>query len=327
MEVYRLQGTGYEMGLDHGRTLATNGFELPPASPEKIRFANECEAIVQKLAPELLAELRGIAQAADLDEQLLKAFVLTLGEGPGCSVVAIAGRHTANGKPLFGRNFDFADWDGPYQQLYRTYPTNGLANLGGTDVLIGREDGINEAGLVMAQTHVAGHDAKPGVLFSLVGRMVLDRCRSVEEAVALLEHIPHVRANNWLLMDTHDTIAVVETSPKRVAATYAPSGFAVATNHFRQPTMIAYESSSDRPSNSEPRLCTLEAWFNHRTKPINREDLQAVLGGHTDGVCAHRSDLPDPLSTLRSLIASPGERRAYVTAGAPCRTPYELYEF
>ena len=241
MEVYRLQGTGYEMGLDHGRTLATNGFALPPASPEKIRFANECEAIVQELAPELLAELRGVAQAANLDEQLLKAFVLTLGEGPGCSVVAIAGRHTANGKPLFGRNFDFADWDGPYQQLYRTYPTNGFASLGGTDVLIGREDGVNEAGLVMAQTHVAGHDAKPGVLFSLVGRMVLDRCRSVEEAVALLEQVPHVRANNWLLMDAHDTIAVVETSPKQVAATYAESGFAVATNHFRQPTMIEYE--------------------------------------------------------------------------------------
>ena len=196
MNVYLTQGSYYEMGLSHGHTLASEGFELPSVSPDKIQFATECAMIVQHVAPELMDELRGIAEATKLDQQALKAFVLTLGEGPGCSVVAIAGQHTVDGKPLFGRNFDFADWDGPYQQLYRTYPTGKLSSLGGTDVIVGREDGINEAGLVMAQTHVAGHSAKPGVLFSLVGRMLLDQCRTVEEAVALLERTPHIRANN-----------------------------------------------------------------------------------------------------------------------------------
>lgn len=327
MEEYRLQGSYYEMGLAHGRTLAETGFALPPVSPEKMRFADECACVVQEFAPELLDELRGIADASHLDLPQLQAFALALGEGPGCSVVAIAGKHTSDGKSLFGRNFDFADWDAPYQQLYRTYPTDRLASLGCTDVLLGREDGINEAGLVMAQTHVAGRDAQPGILFSLAGRMLLDRCHTVEEAVALLERVPHVRANNWLLMDAHDTIAVVETSTEHVAATYADTGFAVATNHFRQLNMTGCEVSSSRPPDSEPRLCTLEAWFRGRTGPVHAEQLQAVLGGHEDGVCAHCSDLPDPLSTLRSLIASPGERRAYVTAGAPCRTPYEPYEF
>lgn len=299
MKTYRLSGTYYEMGVAHGQTLAQAGVTLPPASPEKLQFADACAEIVADVAPELLDELQGVADASDLDLRHLHAFALTLGEGAGCSVVAIAGTHTQDGTALFGRNFDFVAWDGPYQQLYRTYPTGGLASLGCTDVLVGREDGINAAGLVMAQTHVAGHAAQPGVLFSLVGRMLLDQCRTVDEAVTLLERVPHVRANNWVLMDATHTIAVVETSAEHVAATYAPHGFAVATNHFRQPDMRGCEVRTSRPADSHPRLCTLETWFAQHAGQIDQTLVRAVLGGHDAGVCVHRGEGPDALHTLR----------------------------
>jgi hypothetical protein len=256
----------------------------------------------------------------------MKAFALTLGEGPACSVVAISGKHTTAGRPLFGRNFDFLEWDLPYQEVYRTYPEGRLASIGCTDVMVGREDGVNEAGLAMAQTHVSGRGYEPGVLFSIAGRVILDRCTDVPEAVALLESLPHVRANNWLLADAAGDIAVVEAGPQGVAAIYAEDGFATATNHFRSP--IAFqESVGDRPPDSASRLCKLRAWWERRTGPVGVADLRSVLSGHDDGVCVHRTDLPEPLSTLRSLVIFPGQRHVEIATGAPCRAPYERYEF
>jgi predicted choloylglycine hydrolase len=329
MDVVELTGTYSEMGWQCGRNLSASDFAVPAASAEKLTFARDCAAVVSEYAPELVDELDAVAAASGLDRDLLEAFVLTLGEGPGCSVVAVAGRHTADGRGLFGRNFDFFEWDLPFQQLYRTYPTQApgrWASAGCTDVLIGREDGVNEAGLVMAQTHVSGHTTQPGVLFSLVGRMVLDRCATVAEAVSLLETVPHVRANNWLLMDRGDQIAVVETCPEGVAACYATDGIAMITNHFRTPELGWVERVEERPADSHPRLCSLKAWWEQREGPVTEDDLHAVLSGHHDhGVCAHDDD--QGLSTIRSLIMSPQDRQLQVVLGAPCRSGYARHEF
>lgn len=327
MDEICLRGDHYAMGREYGRRLARARFAPPAALSAKIAFAEACALAVARHAPELLDELRGVVDGGTLDAGALQAFALTLGEGPACSVVAISGAHTADGKPLFGRNFDFFEWDLPYQELYRTYPTGGLASLGSTDVLIGREDGLNEAGLAIAQTHVSSHGYEPGVLFSLAGRMILDRCRTVPEAVALLGAIPHVRANNWLLMDAGGTIATVETSPRGTAATYATDGFAIVTNQFRHPAMREYEAIAARPPDSEARLCALQEWWDGRVGAVTAADLRAVLSRHEGGVCVHRTDLATPLSTLRSLVMSPGDRWADVAAGAPCRTPYERFAF
>lgn len=125
---------------------------------EKLAFARDCARLVAEFAPALVAELDAVAAASQLNRALLEALVFTLGEGPACSVIAIAGQHTVSGGGLFGRNFDFFDWDLPFQQLYDTYPTETpghWASAGCTGVPVGREDGVNEAGLVMAQTHAS----------------------------------------------------------------------------------------------------------------------------------------------------------------------------
>lgn len=329
MDAVQLAGTYREMGSQSGRQLLASGFAPPEASAEKLAFARECAPLVADHAPELVVELNAVAATSGLSPELLEAFVLTLGEVPACSVIAVSGRHTADGRGLFGRNFDFFDWDLPFQQLYRTYPTETpgrWASAGCTDVLIGREDGVNEAGLVMAQTHVAGRTTQPGVLFSLVGRMILDRCSTVPEAVRLLKTVPHVRANNWLLMDRDDHIAVVETSPEGVAARDVSDGVAMVTNHFRTPELRSAERVEERPADSLSRLCALETWWYQRRGPVTEDSLRAVLSGHGDqGVCAH--DDAQQLSTIRSLVMTPTRRQLRVAVGAPCRSGYVTHDF
>ena len=50
--------------------------------------------------------------------------------------------------------------------------------------------------------------------YALLYRTVLERCKTVEEAIALLETTPRQTANNLMLMDATGNRAVVEITPE-----------------------------------------------------------------------------------------------------------------
>ena len=327
MNESNLQGSYYEMGLEQGRILKSAGFVPPPISQAKREFAKSCESAVREHMPELLDELRGIAGGGGFEADPLNALVLTLDAEPACSVLAVSGRHTADGKTLFGRNYDFYTSFRDFITLYRTYPAGALASLGCSDIFVGREDGVNEAGMAIAMTFVGYDSDQPGVMFHLAVRAVLDHCHNVQEAVSLLESLPHVRNNNYLVADADGQIAIVEAGPQNVTTVYAPEGFAAVTNHFQ---FSPYERIEKRPINSEPRLRNLKEWFNKRDGYVSSDNVKAILSDPEKGVfCSHYQEEKnaDPITTLWSWTATLGERKVYIAEGVPDKDAYNLYVF
>jgi predicted choloylglycine hydrolase len=327
MNESNLKGTYYQMGLEQGRILRSVGFVPPPISQAKREFAKACESAVQQYIPELLEELQGIADGGGFEADLVNGLVLTLDAKPACSVLAVSGRHTADGKTLFGRNYDFYTSFRDFSALYRTYPDRALASLGCSDIFVGREDGVNEAGLTIAMTFVGYESDQPGVMFHLAVRAVLDRCHSVQEAVALLESVPHMRNNNYLVAGVDGQIAIVEAGPENVTTIYPAEGFAAITNHFQ---FSPYEQIRRRPTNSEPHLRNLKEWFNKREGNISRDNVKEVLSDPEKGVfCTHYQEKKgsEPIVTLWSWTATLGERNMYLAEGKPDKGAYRTYEF
>ena len=91
MNMINLKGTYAEMGRQHG-SFVKGFFRTPPISEKKIEFTQKCEELTRKYTPELMDEVEAFAEAAELDQELFKAFLLTLGLEPGCSVVALGRR-------------------------------------------------------------------------------------------------------------------------------------------------------------------------------------------------------------------------------------------
>lgn len=313
------------MGQQYGRILEQVGFSPEPASPEKLRFVRDCEFAVQEHSPELLTELQGIADAGDWETELIQAMPLALGYEAGCSVVAVSGEHTADGKPLFGCNYDFFRSFGDFSELYRTHPTDHFASIGCSDHWVGRHDGINEAGLAIGHTFVPHYEEQPGIMFALAARTVLDTCQTIADAVTFLEDIPHARNTNFLVADAAGDIAIIEASPEEVTTTRPTNGFGAVTNHFQSDVMAAFEApdEEERPD-SERRLQNLTEWFETRSDPFDTDDIQRVLGDSENGVCACADDAEDdPIMTLWSWTATLGESVGYLTKGAPDETSYE----
>ena len=328
MNEITLRGSHVEMGRRIGHRLKAEGATFEGLGDESVRYTNRLVDRVGALIPDLLDEIRGIADAGGYDEGVVRFHALSLGIIPACTVIAISGEHTASGRPLFGRNYDaspeFADFT-----LYRTYPERGFAHIGCCyGMLVGREGGLNEAGLAIAVTGVQGrYTDAPGLWDHIPVRAVLERCETVDEACELLLALPHLWTKNFLVVDASGTIATIEAGQQDVVVTRPSTGFGAIANHFVSPSMVGFCNEAKIPSNSRSRIEAAVRWFEGwapQRRRITPNDLKVLLCDTEGGV---RSQLDDGFATVWSWIASPGDRRIELSDRRPEPDTYRPYDF
>ncbi|MFW9991000.1 MAG: C45 family autoproteolytic acyltransferase/hydrolase [Candidatus Odinarchaeota archaeon] len=328
----KLKGSYYDMGFEQGKELKKGGFVPPPSSERRFAFASECEQLAKKYIPGILEELRGIADSGDYDYDQLKALPLCLGyylspppKTESCSVIALSGNHTASGKPLFIRNYD---WDIESEQwftAYWTHPENGLPSLGFCDFHSSRYGGVNEGiAIAISSSNLYKYPIQPGVSMNLATRWVLDHCSTTKEAVTFLKKVPHVAAFNFLIADKNNGIARVEASPKKVHVIHYDEGFAVSTNHYLSDEMKELEVSGDENPNgsSESRVVNAKKWFENRQGPVTTEYARELAKDHENGVCDHFVYEGTKGGTIWSWIYTLGELEMIVAPGSPCKTEF-----
>jgi len=337
MHQVQLRGSYRQMGHQQGRPLRETGFNLPPPDPKMLRFARQCEELVGQFAPELLDEVHRLAEASEVDYAALLTVMLTApydaSEVPaeavlaaGCTVLAVLPERTVDGRPIVGRNYDyFHDVSEEGATTYRTYPEGRYASLGDCDIWVGREDGLNEAGLFVGQAAFFMPGLQPGLPFWFVVRLVLDRCATVEEGLALVTRLPHAASFIYLLADRSGQAAVVEPTIEGIAVRYPEDGLLVMTNHAVCREWAGREDYV--PSDSRPRYDRLRNMLGGE-RSVDTDMVKAALRDHEGLVCSHGAHFPNRrFGTLWSVVGRPGERQLEIAAGYPCQTEYRAVGF
>ncbi len=328
MHQIELKGSYEQMGRQQGHPL--KGMTLPPPDPKMLRFAKQCEEIVGQYAPDLLDEMRGLAEAAGLDYEALMTVTLTAPfepqDVPGCTVLAVTPERTADGRPIVGRNYDyFHDISEEGATTYRTYPEGRYASLGNCDIWVGREDGLNEAGLFVGIAAFFLPGVQPGLTFWLIARLVLDRCATVDEGLELIQRVPHASSYTYLLADRAGKAAVVEPTVEGVEVRYPEDGLLVMTNHAVCSRWAGREAFV--PPDSHPRYNHLHELLGG-DRLIDTDDVKQSLRDHEGLVCSHGAHFPDrKFGTLWSVVGRPGERQLDIAAGFPCQAEYRTVNF
>jgi predicted choloylglycine hydrolase len=322
MNIVNLKGTYEEMGEKHG-SFVKGFFHTPPISDKKISFSIKCEEITRQYVPELMDEVEAFAEAAELDREQFKAFLLTLGLEPGCSVIALGPQLTDTGTPIFGRNYD---WDLSFQDYYMAFitePKGGVKNLSFSDHMIGRYGGVNKEGVAVSIHAVPGYTGKPrpGVRMNMTLRWILDNMKSTEEAVENITETPHQTAHIYMVADKKGNFARVEYAPEELRIEYSDS-FLYSTNHYQLEEMKKYERGDFDRSNTELRENKIKHWRSNR-EIFNQEDVVQFLSGHSEGVCNHAEYKNVKYGTIWSWIAPLGKDKAYVCHGPPCGNKYK----
>src|SRR5699024_2849965 len=116
--------------------------------------------------------------------------------------------------------------------------------------ITGRTDGMNEKGLVMGYNFINRVGEGNGFLCNMIGRLILETCATIEEAVTLLKELPHRTTFSYVLTDLSGVRYVVEASPRKVIARKSN----VSTNHFE----VLTEENRYRTTESVRRQTEIE---------------------------------------------------------------------
>ncbi|MHA2251566.1 MAG: C45 family autoproteolytic acyltransferase/hydrolase [Candidatus Kariarchaeaceae archaeon] len=339
-----LKGSYYNMGIEYGKMIK-NKLTLPNPENEQIKWATECEPIVKKYASGLLEEIQGIADSTDISYEQLIAYLLYHPPGIGkyfnsnapinlkqnCTVFAISGERTKDGRPIFARNYDYDSENQNYFHAFNTHPNNKLRSLGFSDHMVGRYGGVNESGLAVAITAMPFYNGKPssGILLNIATRWMLDSFETTKEAVEYLNNIPHCEGVHYVIADKSSNIAKIETTPEKVNVIYANNGLVLATNHFVSDEMkpLTIELKEENSGTTVKRYNGVSEWYETTDKEIDIDSIKYILSDHDNAVCDHFiMDGEEKYSTIWSWIVSLGSDNIDLCVGSPCKNGYKSFK-
>ena len=296
----RLYGSFYGMGFKYGSLLRQKAIAPLSMTQRQAEFGAQCYQSVQHFYPELIAEFEGFAAGWQWEVAELGAFVAGLGVFDVTGKCSAFASRTPDGV-VFGRNYDLLYKLRKTTESCLIAPQDKFAYVSQSDVFIGRCDGVNETGLAIAMSFVNGTQIRPGITFHLIIRKVLETCRTVADAIALIQSTQVASANNFLIADAAGNMAVVESAPQgtEVRQPAANETFLCITNQFQHPKMQAFDQGGIGWCRSAERYQHLGDRLSQYPQ-IDMEIAQAILS--TAPVCL---DLRrEQFGTLWSVVAN-----------------------
>jgi predicted choloylglycine hydrolase len=314
--VIEMSGTGDALGTAHASQLGgpiRNLFRDYFGRYFKSDFQRDvallaASAFGQHVDPQHKAEIHALARGVNLDDRevMLGQCFLDLSAMTACSTITFPAGAAPDGVARFGRNLDFPSFNvadkGTVVLIFRPQGRYAFASIAWPG-MIGVLSGMNEHGLTLANMEVdRGRRLPVAMPYTLLYRTVLERCRTVGEAIALLENTPRQTANNLMLMDASGDRAVVELTPEKVEVRRAPDDAAlISTNHQRGQDL-------DEPGRCE-RYDTLHDEGAQQFGDIGAEQVESMLG-----------DVAQGKMTLQSMVFEPAKRVLYLAVGANAPT-------
>jgi len=323
----KFRGTHYDIGYKYGSVLRRSGkFILDnvpfPVSEEQISFAAACLPYYEQYFPEILLEIRGLAEGQHCPAHKLEAILFGMYcINPSCHCSHFAVRNKEH--VIFGRNSDFLTCiEKLYTNCIYHFHGDSYSFTGNTTAFIQMEDGVNEKGLAVGLTMAASNKVKPGLNAGMILRLILEKCADVPEALALLQKLPMASGHTFILTDRRRNIALAECCPDSMEIVFPqePEAFVCATNLFHVPSMQKYNNTALDNWQAEERYQTLLHTLTGGYQTFGVSEGRALLSGKNGFICQY--DRKTGKDTVWSVIYDAPEGKLYRAEGNPARKDF-----
>jgi hypothetical protein len=292
INVLRLVGTPFEMGLQHGELMAdklAEGVAWVENDPYGIAFLSLARSYgllddaMQYSYRDVYDECDGMTEAArragvdgwmDICVGLAYADVALAfiqQELPGCTQFVATGAATPDGRLLHGRTMDWGDiqylFDHPTIIVRR--PDGEIPSVSiGFPGCVAPYNGINAAGIAIAMNHNTAKDdserRRGGHAHTQMAHQILSTCSSLDEVIAFFEDQTHCHAQGFTVSDGHNQRAGAFEITANHMGIREPdeNGLVFMTNHFIHPDMADLHVPVTEEDSSFRRLRRLEQLLN-----------------------------------------------------------------
>ncbi|SEN71483.1 Predicted choloylglycine hydrolase [Amphibacillus marinus] len=311
-DVIQYKGSHYQFGYNQGLQLKGSKLlanrEKQWKSRRKHAFAtnvNDAIQLLDQFAPNMVDEIKGLAAALNwsIKEAVhyFSGYYLEVGKS-GCSIMT--------GNQYFVRNYDShpSGYEGRF--VFYHPADGGYASLGPSMQITGRTDGINEKGLVIGYNFTNRIGSGDGFICNMIGRIILEQCATVEEAVKLLKAIPHRTSFSYVVMDQTNHSVVVEATPRSVIVRTAN----MCTNHFE----LLKEENRYQSDESVARLAMIKKQWQYNLSP---SEAYQIMNKREQQVFSDKYNVWS--GTLHTSLYQPDQLNAWVSFGAD-RLPVQL---
>ncbi|MGE5386305.1 MAG: C45 family autoproteolytic acyltransferase/hydrolase [Betaproteobacteria bacterium] len=337
-----LVGEPYAHGLEFGRQLHAEirafleidreaVFKRLPRPPADLyEAAGEFATDVEKTAPEIWADLRGLAEGSrrSLEEILYIQYRREVVrkhaeiESQDCSLFAL--QHARWGA-ILGQTIDLEPYLRPFGVIVRTAawqatPSHIQYSFAG---LLGYA-GLNTSGLCVGINMLDGGRWDGGLSPYLLVRLLLQQ-QGLSECLSHLQRTRRSSSRCITLLAGESAISVEMLPDSHGELHGLPL---VHTNHFEHPSNLAQERSNLLArANSRQRQAELKA----KLQALATEDIDGIRQllasheNHPDGICFHSQGKAYRNETVAAVVMAPRDKRLYALQGSPCEQSFTSY--
>ena len=312
----RQEGTYRQIGCDTGRAIQTT-FTPPKAAARQIQLAAECERIVRDVHPRLLEQFDGLLDGGGFDRDDFAAYYFARERSVHrrrCTMFAIAPSHTADGRLLVGRNYDWVRADRDWCELREIRAEQTPPRVGYSNHWIGCPDVLTAHGLLLSLATLRPEPATaPGLQWNAIFDLVAATCTTAHQAADAIAGLPHFRPMNYLVADAAHA-EVLEAAPRGVTRRGWNDGLLVATNR----PVDGKHDADCRRYRGVVRL------LRSHTQALDATAAKAVLRDHSVPICDgdHASTAPSNWETIWSFVCAPAAMAIELAPGRPCESEY-----
>jgi hypothetical protein len=161
-------------------------------------------------------------------------------------------------------------------------------------------------------------------------------CTTVDEALAMYERLPSIACPVAQYIVDSGKIARIEWAREAREVSIVHSGALSNTNRPETASIMKYDASLEwSPAltvNALPRQKRMAQLLKRHYGNIDAQIMKEIAADHGEGdtrgrsICQHSSTFLG-VATVTSLIASPKERRVWISGCTPCKTGFDEIAF
>ena len=323
----RFKGTHYNAGYKWGELLYKNNKIISSQhtfviTEERKKFANQCLPIYKKYYPEILEEIKGIADGQQDFYENLYTFLISMycfEFDNHCTCLAFKDDNNI----IFGRNSDFlVDLEKLYMNcLYKL--DNVYSFNGNTTAFVEMEDGINEYGLAIGLTFIYPKVINIGFNAGILVRYLLEKCKTTDEVIEKLKNIPIASQQTVTVADSIGNIAVVECNAEyiEVIKPNKDGNFVAVANEFNSQKMKKYNNYNVDNWRAEERYSVAYNSLKENSNNFSIELTKNILSGKYGFMCQY--DRKTNADTVWSVIYDIKNKKIYRVEGNPSRKQFK----